>query len=277
MQVKVLLARFPFGASEHPAVTNWYAQTLYKAKTDPRISDILHMEEDDTPITMSRNKTMRQAQLHGVDVVCMIDSDMVPDLIPGAPPFWETALDFLLKHDGPCCVGAPYCGKPPHEVPFAHKIAKKQGDHPNVDFSIELYTREEAAIRSGFAEMPCLPTGLILVDVRALDAIKPPWFDYEWADPPYNTTKASTEDCYFTRNLCLAGVPQYMAWDCWAGHYKSKIVGKPTVLTVDDVREQYREAILSGRRRGEALMDVRPDRMMERRLKELASNGELVV
>jgi hypothetical protein len=45
--------------------------------------------------------------------------------------------------------------------------------------------------------------------------------------------KATTEDVYFSRNLALAGVPQYVLWDCWAGHIKPIVVDKPDLLTMD--------------------------------------------
>lgn len=259
MQISVLFARFPFGFSENPRCTDWLVKTVLEAKEDKRISDIQHIAIDDTPITMSRNRCLKRAQQSGADIVLMVDSDMAPDLdIPGAKPFFSTTLDFMLAHEGPCVVGAPYCGGPPVENVFIFRWAKRADDHPNVDLHIAQYSREEAAARAGFEEVAALPTGLIMIDMRCLQYIDPPWFEYEYEDAPFNTSKSTTEDVYFTRNLSLAGVPQYVNWDAWAGHVKRKTVGKPTRLTEDDVRAQFRRSILEGRKRGERLIDVCP-------------------
>jgi hypothetical protein len=45
------------------------------------------------------------------------------------------------------------------------------------------------------------------VDLRACDVVPPPWFSYEYDDPPFNTKLASTEDIVFTRNCDWLGVP----------------------------------------------------------------------
>lgn len=257
MKVSVLFARFPFGGSEHPAGTNWLIKTVLLAKNDHRISDVMHMDVDDTPITMSRNRVLKAAQQQKADIVCMLDSDMAPDLpIQGAVPFWGSSLSFMLAHKGPCVVAAPYCGPPPHENVYVFRWDQKQSENPNVDLGLEQYSREEALGRAGFEEVAALPTGLCLIDVRALDFLKGTWFDYEYEDPPFNTRKATTEDVFFTRNLSLAGVPQYANWSAWAGHIKRKIVGKPCKLTVEQVREQFRDAVATGRTNKEKLVMI---------------------
>lgn len=257
-KLHVMFARFPFGASEHPDCADWLLPTVMKAKADPRVGEVSHTRVDDTPITMSRNLVLKRAQDQNVDVLCMLDSDMKPDLkIRHAVPFWDSSFDFLVNHEGPCVIAAPYCGTPPHENVFIFRWACRQSENPNADVSLQQFTREEAQQRGGIEEVAALPTGLILIDIRALKAIKPPYFDYEYEDAPFNTKKASTEDVYFTRNLSLAGVPQYVNWDAWAGHHKRKCVGKPTMLTCDSVREQFREAIASGLTDTERLVTIR--------------------
>ncbi len=250
MKAKLMFARFPYGHSEHDNVTDWMVRNVAIAKADPRIEKVLTFKQSNTPITMLRNLCMKTAGQQGVDFVCMIDNDMDADRYlkedKNAKPFLETALDFMWKHRGPCCVGAPYAGPPPHEVPYILQWTNRQSDHPNPDVKLELMTREEVANRTGIESVAALPTGLILIDMRCLEAITPPYFDYEYADPPYNTEKATTEDIYFTRNLWMAGVPQYVLWDCWAGHFKPKNVGKPQLLHAEAVRETFRAAILRG-------------------------------
>lgn len=244
---KVLIARFPFGNQECPDSVDWLVKTVLEMKADPRIGEVLHMRVDDTPITMGRNRVLKAALEQKADFVLMLDSDMKPDLPePGMRPFWKTAFNFALEHRGsrgPCVVGAPYCGPPPVENVYVFRWATHESQNPNADMHLVQYSREEAAFRMGFEEVAALPTGLFLLDVSSLDALSPPWFDYEWEDEPYRTAKASTEDVYFSRNLSLAGVPNYVLWDAWAGHWKKKCVGRPSLLTPDAVASQLKEAL----------------------------------
>lgn len=257
MQCKILFARFPFGNQEAPSVANWLIPTVIKAKADPRISFVDHIEVDDTPITMSRNRVLKHALAKGFDYVVMIDSDMKPDLpVLGAKPFWPGAFDFAWQHNGPCCVGAPYCGPPPHENIYVFRWGKRQTDHPNRDMALDQYSREEAALRGGFEEVGALPTGLILIAMDGVKRLDPPWFDYDYADKPFNTQKATTEDVFFTRNLNLVGVPQYVFWDAWAGHWKRKCVGKPDLLSVDAVRADFRDAVIRNNPVNQRLVDI---------------------
>lgn len=258
----IMFARFPFQNSEAPSTTNWLIDTVAKLKSDPRIGDIHHREYDDTPITLSRNKCMKEATELKVDFLLMIDSDMWPDIgftndyhIPGAKRFFPTAFEFAINHAGPCVVAAPYCGPPPFENVYIFQPGRKQTNNPNFDFSIDQFTREQAAQRGGFEQVMALPTGLMLLDMRCVHSLRHPYFAYEWTDET-QSEKGSTEDVYFSRNLALAGVPQYVAWDCWAGHWKRKCVTKPLLLTVDNIRKEYQDAIMRGQRSDEKLVMV---------------------
>lgn len=256
MKASVLFARFPYGNSEVPDVADWLVRTVIKAKADPRIDRVESKRYDDTPITLTRNLCLAEARAAGFDFVCMIDSDMRPDaylettahrngLDPLAQPFWDSSFDHAWEQaeaGKPCLVAAPYCGPPPCENIYVFQWANSQSDHPNVDLRLEQYTREEASRFSGIFEVAALPTGLILIDLRVLKSIDPPWFEYEYADEPFRTVKATTEDVYFTRNVSLAGRKVFCNWDAWAAHWKRKPVGKPVFLTVDKVAREYREA-----------------------------------
>lgn len=259
--IKLLIARFPFGNSEAPSVTDWVTDVYHKAKLDTRFKAVHRVRVDDTPITMGRNRVLKAALDKGIDLVLMVDSDMDPDLpYPGAKPFWDSSLEFILNHKGPCALAAPYCGPPPHENVYIFHWTAASNDNPNVDVSLSQYTREHAMLMAGIQEVAALPTGVFLLDVRALKVpgFNPPWFDYEYTDK-YQTHKSTTEDVFFTRNLSLAGVPMYCNWDAWAGHHKRKMVHKPQGLTIDAVREQFRDAVVSGVSDQDRLIDVTPD------------------
>jgi hypothetical protein len=238
-----MIARFPFGGTESYQTADWLVKNIQWLKAQDNVSEVLHMSVDDTPITASRNRVVKRCLKEKVDYLLMLDSDMVFDLPgPGAKPFLPTAWEFVHKFGKPACIAAPYVGKPPVENIFIFRWANTQSDHPNSDFRLVQFSREEAAFRAGIEEVAALPTGLILIDVRAFGYVGKPWFKYEWEDEE-ESEKATTEDVFLCRNLSLAGVPQFVAWDCWAGHIKSKVCGRPVLITPDQVGEQLREAL----------------------------------
>lgn len=252
-----MFARFPFLRTDAPEVTDWLVETVVKCKLDPRVSSISKIWINDTPITMGRNKAVEAAKAARADFLVMIDNDMKPDAYLGsntnrldidssAQPFWDSSWDFMLRHydHGPCMIGAPYCGPPPHENVYVFRWATYQSDHPNADLHIEQFTREEAVERAGFEEVACLPTGLVLIDMRVFDnpLVTPPYFSYEWTDA-FAMKKASTEDCVFTRDLNLANIPLYVNWDAWAGHWKMKCVGRPRPIFREQVSAKFVQAV----------------------------------
>jgi hypothetical protein len=254
---RLMIARFPYMRIEDPDVTDWLVTTVIAAREDKRIlSPIVRYRRVDTPIPMCRNQAACAAIEQEVDFLLMVDSDMSPDAyLPGNPyalgqsttakPFWHSSFDFAVqmrKQGTPCMIAAPYCGPPPHENVYVFRWTTLQGDHPNIDHALSQFTREDAAERRGIERVAALPTGIILVDVQSLKKLKSPYFYYEWTDSR-ETDKASTEDVTFTRDPGLLDVPIFCNWDAWAGHWKDKCVGKPTVLTSSMIGQKYREAV----------------------------------
>lgn len=264
----VMFARFPYGRRDEPDVTDWLMDTLMKAKSDPRISDVFNWRLDDTPIPMGRNRSIEQAKKLGADYLLMVDNDMAPDayhvgnpnkvgIDVHARPFWDTSFDFMQKNlDDPCIIAAPYCGPPPIENVYVFRWADWQSQQPNDDGRLEQFSREEAATRAGIEEVGALPTGLILLDMRVFKNFEPPYFYYEWADEPFQTQKASTEDVTFTRDLSLQGTRIFCNWDAWAGHWKWKCVGKPGLITVDSVRDKFVNAVKRNHNSKDRMIEV---------------------
>lgn len=254
----IMIARFPGNFSEHPTTTDWCLNTLRKMHEDDRIGRVHNWQMSDTPITMVRNKCVLEALDRKVDLLVMIDSDMYPDRlnlsVTSEQPFWESSFDWWYKrYDyGPSIIAAPYVGPPPHELPYIFRWRTRETLNPNPDWQLEMFTREEAAERSGIEEVAALPTGLILIDMRLFTGfsardgrtlkLPPPWFEYEWTDKT-KSHKASTEDVYFTRNASMMGCPCFVNWDAWAIHWKWKGCGKPIILPCDAVSEAYRVAM----------------------------------
>jgi hypothetical protein len=212
-------------------------------KNHERADDISVSYTHGYPTDKMRNAVVKEARAHGHDFVLMIDDDQVPDIgIRDYPersdmvPFLPSALDVALAHDGPCLVGAPYCSTPPLQQVLVMKNREYvPGLLDGMGLKIDKYTRDEAALMTGIQRVAALPTGMLLVDLRALDVLPPPWFSYEFDDAPFNTSLASTEDIVFTRNLDWLGVKQYCHWSAWAGHAKHYTTGIPTAAPVVDI------------------------------------------
>lgn len=241
-KVRIAFARFTYGDWEHPDVSDWVINAAMKAYMHPRVDSVAFWRRSDTPITMVRNDCLKRLREAGVDYVFMIDNDMKPDL-PGEKPFFDNAFDFALNHQGPLIIGAPYCGQPPRESVHVARWEDHQNDADDYDFVIAGIPRREAVDKKGMERVAAMGTGLMLVDLKALDALGPPWFYYEYTDG-WQTDKASTEDIVFTRNASLCGVPVYCAWDSWAGHWKPKLVTKPKPFPIDHFSEQLQQALL---------------------------------
>ena len=263
-------------AAIHPAIKNWWAQTYHRARGDERIGRIQSSDLTDTPITMQRNLAVRQARAHGADLLCMIDSDQVPDVNlghdAGARPFWDSSFDFVYERfcrGDYTVIGAPYCGPPPLECVYVFKWCNWQSAHPNHDHRLEMISREEAAHKGGIQEVAALPTGLTLFDLRCFDLSAPPWFYYEYTDE-FESQKASTEDVTATRDIALLGQTQlgyspiFCNWDAWAGHVKPKIVGQPRETTVAEIAAKYKNAVLLGRSSLEKQVEVGAGRLLPR-------------
>ena len=240
------LCTFSYGgnggiSSEVPDIREWMVPLVAKYSKDTRVGNIKIWNLADTPITMTRNRSILQAREYGLDVLVMIDSDMKPDL---TGDFFGTSFDYLVDHyaDGPVCIGAPYCGPPPNECVYVFRWQNRISEDANPDFQLEMYDRHTAESLAGIQECAALPTGLIMFDMRCFDLTEPktdddkPWFYYEW-DDRYAAGKASTEDVTMTRDLSIVGSrvlghnPVKCNWDAWAGHWKPKCVGKPVTLS----------------------------------------------
>lgn len=285
-QLNVAFAFFPYSGngagagSEVPDIRNWMVETVLKIKKDPRIDGVFHKDWNDTPAPMVRNDAVAWARNVGADVLVMIDSDNKPDvevgIDPAAKPFWDSSFNHLYGHfdKGPCMIGAPYTGGPPHENVFVFRLATWETGDPNKRSRLEQYGREEAEMLGGIQECAALPTGCVMIDMRLFELLAHPYFEYEYeGDGPACETcghpipgprckKASTEDVFTTRNMLmntmlkLGYCPILCNWDSWAGHWKGKLCRKPRSIKADGVEKSYRDAVLAGNRTNEQLVMI---------------------
>lgn len=275
-KLNVMFVNFAYGgnggiAMQLPCIGDWMIKTIAIAKADERTGWIKYTTFSDTPITMSRNRAVVEARVAGADVLVMIDSDQEPDLYlgddPSVKPFWDSSFDFLYKHWDifPAVIASPYCGPPPHpskggseNVYVFHWENYESTAGIEGAISLEQFTRRQANRCMGIEPVAALPTGLSMFAMPIFECTEPKpgaehpgWFYYEWKDQ-YAAEKASTEDVTATRDMAIAGYlkygrnPVHVNWDAWAGHWKPKCVGKPTMMATDAVGERMRDAVLHG-------------------------------
>lgn len=272
------LCTFSYGgnggiSSEVPDIREWMTPLVADISRDERVDNVRIWNLADTPITMTRNRSVLMAREFGVDILVMIDSDMKPDICAGEPhakPFFQSSFDYIVENyaKGPVCIGAPYCGPPPNECVYVFRWQNQQSLHANPDFQLEMYDRHTAVKMSGIQECAALPTGLIMYDMRCFGITEPetdldkPWFYYEWSDK-YAANKASTEDVTMTRDLSLVGAtklgynPVMCNWDAWAGHWKPKCVGRPVILDAAGVGDKLKMAWESKHSNASKIVDIK--------------------
>jgi hypothetical protein len=258
-KVHVLIARLSYSGYERVEIANWLVQTALCLETHPRVSRLSHNIVTGYPTSRVRNQILVTARRIGANFVCMIDDDMIPDvhspnrasgydhlaMHADQQNFFPSALEFALDHNGPCAIAAPYCAGPPGERVLVSRFRADETDDPSSPargVSLKCFGREEAAERRGIEMVSSLPTGLILIDMRALRFLTPPWFSYEYKTDIQDEL-ASTEDTVFSRNLAYVGVPQYTTWQSWAAHAKMKIVGRPQQYGLQAVPREVRAAV----------------------------------
>ena len=255
---KVAICRFAYGGSESSDAVNWLVQTTaYCAKKQ---INLMHCVYNDTPAPMARNRAVRDCLAEDVDLIFMVDNDMYPDAVEPENKFFDDALSFFVRryYEAPTVIGAPYCGPPPNELVYVFRWRNHESGNPNPDFELKMFTREEAEDRTGVEVVAALPTGLIAIDARIFTgfemtndrgetvkvALRPPFFYYEYKDE-YQCDKASTEDVAFSRDVALLygqyGVDAlFVDWNTWAGHWKRKLVGKPTKVDPGELAKKLR-------------------------------------
>ncbi len=243
-RVNVAVAPFTYAGVMRAELGVWLAEALWGLRTHERVGLAVAAMQVGYPTDRARNEACKNAKREGFHFLLMLDDDMEPDCEPDGVPFLPGALEFALAQPGPCVVAAPYCGA----SPWQKVLVMRYEERPNVvapDFpgNLRSYTREEAAAETGFGRVGALPTGVMLVDLRVMDMLPPPWFAYEYEDPPFNTKLSSSEDTVFSRNADWVGVPQFCAWNSWAAHMKNQRIGKPRPMAPAAVPINVRAAL----------------------------------
>lgn len=217
-------------------------KTIFEMKKDARIDKLYPIYLTGSfPISMLRNRAVSNALTMGCDYILMIDNDMAPDLPDeehGGKPFWKTVWEFMMHRremEGyadypPCAVAAPYLCDADGDF---YSTDWKTSDYRKRDFSdLVPIDKEDAFSRRGIQPIATTQTGLILYDLRVFTKIPPPWFTFRWQDE-HQFYMLASEDHYMTWKANVNRCPVYMAWDCWAGHLKTKYVTRDVPEDVD--------------------------------------------
>mgnify|MGYP006921325213 CR=1 FL=1 len=244
-KVRILIVRFSYDGQERIEIGQWIARLAPILAVHPRVEHVFWSCPIGYPITCQRNAALDSAIRNGCHFVLMCDTDMIFDVhakdggidyahmpkMADQIPFMPAALEYALEHPGPCVIAAPYCAGPPSERVLVHRFVEYEQESPNAPtegIRLEPFSREEAALKTGYEMVAALPTGLMLIDTRVCHVLKPPYFTYEY-NGDAETGLIGTEDVVFSRNLYYLGVPQYCAWSSWSAHVKHRFVGRPRV------------------------------------------------
>lgn len=192
MQVKVdvLVAQFCYAgnggvAAILPELGTWLVSLCQTLSKDDRVGRVHVKRYGDVPLTMERNRVVRDAIDGKYDLIVMLDSDNIPDLYLGkrawSKAFWDSSFEFAferLLRGVPSVVCAPYCGPPPHPVNGGeenvyvfHATSNRSGG-ASPFHRFEAYTREHASQMRGIQEIAAGPTGCILYTTSAFDLMQ---------------------------------------------------------------------------------------------------------
>lgn len=228
-KVNVCIVRLAYGMVEHPAVGDFLWTTAVATCRDSRIENTVNLWLDHAPVYAARNLAVKAAKAHQAHFLCMIDAkDMHPQFFPQAPQFWDKAFDFAYCSSQPCVISAPTRLR--NGMVNIHKErVDSTGKH------LVMQRPAECEHKRGMEQVPGAGSGLMLVDMRVFDSLKPPYFDFAY-DPDKCHVLAG-EDIAFTSRCTEAGIPVYAAWDCRAGHWKEALIGwaepKSRILTAE--------------------------------------------
>ena len=233
MKPLVQISPIVVSGSHRVEVGLFYAwASAWQAANPQRVQDLYIVPTKQVPAPVARNKCVKKARERGVDILFQIDDDMAPSL-----GFFEAALDFLMDQREPSAIGVPYCTAPPLEDVTVFELTTRESDAPERNIKMDRIRREDAARSTGIERVVNMGTGLIAYDMRVFDKLKTPYYRYGYNED--ETEVIETEDCWCHRHMAMAGIPLYCHWDFWSGHWKSKLVGKPSLIKQDDLADIY--------------------------------------
>lgn len=228
MGYKLCLARqngWNLESTEHGTWLFHFGFTV--AQSQPQIDEVFSFAMVNHRVPMCRNGCVEAARRRGATHILMIDPDMsidryLADVGSGpsqqhAQSFWQTAWPFAIKHPG-SIVAAPYCGG--HEEQPVHVFVRNNQNH------LVRVTRETAAKLRGWTSVEAIGAGCMLVDMEVFKKLSKPHFYDTFVDETQNELHHSS-DVEFSLKCRAAGVPIYVNWNAWCGHWQLVCTERP--------------------------------------------------
>jgi len=169
-------------------------------------------------IAVARNKLVNMAK--GSDYLLFLDSDMT---------FPSDLIQRLLDHKKDVVCGLYYSRGYPHD-PMTMRLWNKD----------EYY---RSPPKGGLMEVDATGGGCMLINMKVIDKIDFPWFDFS---AYMGTRKSFSEDVWFCRKLKAAGYKIYVDTDLECGHISDRVITgkdwrKPTVRTFEEFDKMREE------------------------------------
>lgn len=196
-------------------------------RVSPELREVLSFSIANHRVPMCRNNCVDYALRHGCSHIQWLDPDMALDRytkwgpegtpVDGTKAWWCEAWPFIKAHPG-SIVAAPYCGgEPGHPV---HVFVKTPTG------SLTRLSRETAQRQRGFASVEAVGAGSMLMDTEIFKRLNEPYFEDTFKSPKQDDLRHSS-DVEFSLRCRAAGIPIYVAFDCWAGHWQNQCVERP--------------------------------------------------
>jgi hypothetical protein len=162
------------------------------------------------PLDLNRNRLVKKSLELKADAVLFLDADMTfpPELIP--------RLIQDMQDTGPSVISGLYFKKsPPFQPVSANKIF--YNNEQNM-FPVEIYSglKED---KDSIVECDVVGMGAAIIAREVLEAVSPPWFEYEVYQKTGENTV--TEDVPFCRKVKQAGFKIYTDLGLECGHITS--------------------------------------------------------
>jgi hypothetical protein len=178
-------------------------------------------------ILLNRGKIVEFAKSAGSTHIFFIDPDhrvdmyyshsAGPEVKQESEPFFESAFEFLRQHPMAICA-APYAGCPP-DLPI-HVFAKGENGQ------MARLSHEQAKGLRGWQSVEAVGSGVMLIGMDVFDRMKQPYFDDVYTDEK-NTCLKHSQDVHFCLEARKLGIPIFVNFNCWVGHWQHCLVGKP--------------------------------------------------
>lgn len=197
------------------------------AQSQPPIEQVFSFAVVNHRVPMCRNMCIQAARRHRASHILAIDPDMSIDRYvegigagdpqPGAKSFWREAWPFAVAHPG-SIVAAPYRGG--HEDQPVHAFVRDQQNH------LVRVRQETAARLTGWTSVEAIGAGCMLIDMAVFDKLDEAYFYDTYVDKTQTDLRHSS-DVEFSLRCRAAGIPLYVNWDCWCGHWQLTCTERP--------------------------------------------------